>query len=575
MARKSGADMIVEVLEEEAVPFAFGIPGAQNLELYDALDRSQRVRPILVTDEQCASFMADGVSRSSGKLGCINLVPGAGLTHALSGIAEAFMDQVPLLVLSCGVRSDLDKAYQLHDIPQLELARPVTKAQYRVTDGGTIANVLRKACGVARRAPQGPVIVEIPANLMVFHHDPAGREAAEAEEPQDYVPHDAIAQAVRRLQEARQPLLYLGNGCSETPQADLVALAERLQAPVATTIQGKGVFPETHPLWLWCGFGAAAPKRLRGIAGACDATLAIGCRFAEVGTASYGIEPPRPLIHVDVDPEVLGRNYEADLPIRADAAVFVRDLLSRLPLRDRHEALQASIAQGQEGVEQAWIAWRKEGAVSGPRLFKSVQACFGPDTLYVVDSGNGLFVATESLRLERPRSFLAPVDFSCMGYALPAAIGAGLANPDRPVAAFMGDGAFLMTGLELMTAAQLRVPLALFVLRDRELTQIAQFQDTAFAHRCASDLPDFELRSLCAGLGVPFLSVEQNQDLEDRIAETRDRLRDGPIVIEVAVDNSQRTFFTQGVVRTNFGRLPWGERLHFVARALGRRAFGR
>ena len=450
----------------------------------------------------------------------------------------------------------------------------MTKDQYRVTDGGSIANVLRKACRAARRAPQGPVIVEIPANLMVFHHDPAGPEAIEADEPQRYEPSDAVAQAVARLQDARQPLLYLGNGCADTPQADLVALAERLQAPVATTIQGKGVFPESHPLWLWCGFGAAAPKRLRGIAGSCDATLAIGCRFAEVGTASYGIEPPRPMIHVDVDPEVLGRNYEADLPVRADAAIVVRDLLGGLPVRDRNDDLHASIAQAQEGIEQEWLNWRKEGAVSGPRLFKSVQAGFGPETIYVVDSGNGLFVAMESLRLEGSRSFLAPVDLSCMGYALPAAIGAGLANPDRTVAAFMGDGAFLMTGLELLTAAQLRVPLALFVLRDRELTQIAQFQDTAFAHRCASDLPDFELRSLCNGLGVPFLSIDRDQDLEDGIAETRKRLPDGPIVIEVAVDNTQRTFFTQGVVRTNFGRLPWGERLHFVARALARRAFG-
>ncbi len=193
----------------------------------------------------------------------------------------------------------------------------------------------------------------------------------------------------------------------------------------------------------------------------------------------------------------------------------------------------------------------------------------------MADIGNGLFVAMESLRLDQRRSFLAPVDFSRMGCALPAAIGAGLANPGRPVAAFMGDGAFLMIGLELMTAAQLRVPLAPFVLRGRELTQIAQFQDTAFAHRCESDLPDFELRGLCAGLGVPFLDLSRDRDLDDKLFETRDRLRDGPIVIEVAFDNTQRTFFTQGVVRTNFGRLPWSERLHFVARALARRAFGR
>jgi len=143
-----------------------------------------------------------------------------------------------------------------------------------------------------------------------------------------------------------------------------------------------------------------------------------------------------------------------------------------------------------------------------------------------------------------------------------------------PVVAIMGDGAFLMTGLELMTAAQLKVPVALFVLRDRELTQIAQFQDTAFAHRCASDLPDFELGDLCAGLGVRHLRIAGDAELDAAVAEVRARLEAGPVVAEVAVDNRERTYFTQGVVRTNFGRLPWGERLHFVARALGRRAFG-
>ena len=161
-----------------------------------------------------------------------------------------------------------------------------------------------------------------------------------------------------------------------------------------------------------------------------------------------------------------------------------------------------------------------------------------------------------------------------MGYALPAAIGAKLANPDANVVAIMGDGAFLMTGFELLTAAQLNVPLALFVLRDRELTQIAQFQDTAFAHRAASDLPDFELADLCKGLDVPYVKIAQDRELENGIAEARAVLSDGPVVVEVALDNRHRTYFTQGVVRTNFGRLPWQERLHFVARALERRLFG-
>ncbi len=177
----------------------------------------------------------------------------------------------------------------------------------------------------------------------------------------------------------------------------------------------------------------------------------------------------------------------------------------------------------------------------------------------------------ESLKLDRPRTFLAPVDFSCMGYALPAAIGGSLANPDRSVVAIMGDGAFLMTGMELMTAAQLEAPVALFILRDRELTQIAQFQDTAFARRSSSDLPDFDLGMLCRGLQVPYLSIDDESELSDAIGKAQEALKHGPVVIEVRFDNSQRTYFTEGVLRTNFARLPWTDRIRFAARALGRR----
>jgi len=570
MSKKSGAELVVAALEDEGVPFAFGIPGAQNLELYDVLDRSETVRPILVTDEQSASFMADGVSRSSERLGCINLVPGAGLTHALSGIAEAFMDGVPLLVLSSGVRSDTGKSFQLHDISQLDIARPVTKAQLRATDGGALYNVVRQACQIAQAPPQGPVIVEIPANLFVFRHEAESPEPAGVVGAVPIVAPEILAAVVNRLSACRRPLLYLGLGALEAG-VDLVTLAERLESPVATTIQGKGIYPENHPLSVWCGFGPTAPGFVRSLVGTCDATLAIGCRFAEVGTGSYGLEPARPLVHVDVDPGVFNKNYDADLAVQADAGTFVRGLLDLLPARDPDEDLRATIASGHESVREEWASWGSESGVCGPRLIQAIQEHFGPDAIYVADSGNGLFMTMECLRLDKSRSFLAPVDFSCMGYALPAAIGACLANLDKPVVAFMGDGAFLMTGLEMMTAAQLDLPVVLFVLRDRELTQIAQFQDTAFAHRSASDLPDFDLSALCRGLHVRHLVIADDTEIAGVLGEVGDTQNGQPIVVEVLFDNRPRTFFTKGVVRTNFGRLPWADRIRFVARAISRR----
>src|SRR5687767_1070993 len=167
----SGGEIVVRALEDEGIPFTFGIPGTHNIELYDALARSTKVRPVLVTDEQSASFMADGLWRASGKLGCANLVPGAGLTHAMSGIAEAYLDNVPMLVLGCGIRRDTPHAFQLHDVDQMALAAPITKAQFRPQTGQELYQMLRTACTMARSGVPAPVFVEVPANLYLFKSD--------------------------------------------------------------------------------------------------------------------------------------------------------------------------------------------------------------------------------------------------------------------------------------------------------------------------------------------------------------------------------------------------------------------
>lgn len=572
----TGGDIVVRALEDEGVRFAFGIPGTHNIELYDALSRSTRVRPILVTDEQSASFMADAVSRSSGQLGCVNVVPGAGLTHALSGVAEAFLDGIPLLVLGCGVRTDSGKSFQLHDVDQAAIVRPVTKAQLRPAQGSELYATLRRACRLARSAPPGPVFVEIPVNHYLFRHEP-GFEAWQDDAVEAAVPtpdREALERVRELLAGSSRPLIYLGLGAAGAG-ADLVALAERLDAPVATTIQGKGVFPERHPLWVWCGFGAAAPPFARRIAASCDLTLAIGCRFSEVGTGSYSLTPPGPLIHVDVDPSVLGRNYPTDLAVVADAATFVATLLETLPPRPRDPSLRAAIRDGHERA----LARRPAGdsdRVAPTLLLETLQTAYGPDAVYSTDSGNGTFLAMETLRLDRPRSFLAPVDYSCMGYAVPAALGAALACPGRPAVALAGDGAFLMTGLEILTAGQLQVPITVLVLRDRELAQIAQFQETALARKTASRLPDYDLAALSRALGAEYFLLARNPDVAAVLRAARAVHGAGqPALVEVEIDYSTPTYFTQGVVRATLGRLPWRDRIRFVTRALGRRLPGR
>jgi acetolactate synthase I/II/III large subunit len=571
----TGGEIVARALHDEGILHTFGIPGTHNIELYDALAESP-VRPVLVTDEQSASFMADGYWRASGRLACVNLVPGAGLTHALSGIAEAFLDTVPLLVLGCGIRQDFPKAYQLHDIDQLALARPVTKAAYRIERGDHLYPEIRRACALARAGAPGPVMVEVPVDLYLSRHDV---DPGDWGAPVPIAPPVATGEQVDRAAAllnapGSRPLVYLGLGAAAAG-ADLVTLAERLEAPVATTFQGKGAFPESHPLFLWNGFGAAAPPFARAIAERRTATLAIGCRFGEVGTGSYGLEPPRPLVHVDIDPAVPGRNYATDLAVASDAAAFVRSLLPRLAPRPRDEALRAAIGTGHGHVWRDWLSRTPGERVTPARLLRAIQDALGGETVFTSDSGNGTFLAMECLRLERPGKFLAPVDYSCMGYAVPAALGAKLARPDCPVVALAGDGALLMTGLELLTAAQQGVAVTVFVLRDRELAQIAQFQATALNRKTASELPDYDAGGLARAVGVEALRLDRDADIPDVLARVRELLAAGrPVLVDVAIDYSRKTFFTSGVVKTNLLRFPWPERLRFIGRALGRKLLG-
>lgn len=565
----TGADSVVRALEDEDVPFVFGIPGTHTIELYDALAQSSSVKPVLVTDEQSASFMADGVWRASGRLGCCALVPGAGLTHALSGIAEALLDTIPVLVLGCGVRRDTGMAFQLHDIDQMALARPVTKSVMRPEHGADLYRTIREACRIARAGVPGPVFVEVPAELYLLTHEDDTAPLLSLGTPPPQPPLELVERAAALLTHARRPMLYLGFGARG---ADVVALAETLEAPVATTVHGKGVFPESHPLALWPGFGDAAPPFARAVARECDATLAIGCRFGEVATGSYGAQPRRPLIHVDIGHTALERNVDTDLAIVSDARAFVDALLGRLTHRPIDVVMRAAIRDGHAAVEREWRETASPTGVTPHTLIDGVQRRFGPATLYTADSGNGTFLAMECLRLERAGHFLAPVDYACMGYSVPAAIGAKLARPETPCVALTGDGAFLMTGLELLTAAHLEVAVAVIVLRDHELAQIAQFQSLALGRKSASELPNYGLEQLCAGMGVQYLRLDRDVEIADVLDQAAGITeRGGPVVVDVAIDYSHKTYFTRGVVKTNFGRLPWADRLRFVLRALGRR----
>lgn len=574
--RIRGAELAAKALDDEKALFAFGIPGTHNIELYDALERT-RVAPILVANEQAASFMADGLARSSNgeRVGVINVVPGAGITHALSGIAEAYLDNVPMVVLAAGIRTDTGRAYQLHAVDQLAILRPVVKSAVRAERAEDIYPLLRQAFAIARSGVPGPAAVEIPANSLMQAHEVDDPEAAFARlaPPQESwtLGDDAVQAAADLLNAAKRPALYVGRGAAAAA-TELIAAAEALQAPVATTIQGKGVFPESHPLWLWNTVGRAAPHFAKDLLDRADAVLAVGCRFGEVATGSYGWKPPENLIHIDLDERVLGANYEAKIAIHADARAFMEKLLPLLRPRPADASLARMIAAGRESVTASQRAAKSKDRVSPFALFDALQRRAGKDAVYTADSGNGTFLAMEHLRLEAPDRLLAPVDYSCMGYAVPAAIGAKLAYPERDVVALEGDGALLMTGMELMTAARYGVGVLVVLLRDGELAQIAQFQRTALARQNSTVLHTYDAADFAKTTGCVHYMLDDDEKigavLERAFADTR---LGRPVIVEAAIDYSQKTYFTRGVLATNFLRLSWAERVRMVGRIAGRK----
>jgi len=567
--RTRGSALVVQALEDAGARWAFGIPGTHNIELYDALTQSARVSPVLVTDEQSAGFMADGVSRSSDSVGVVNLVPGAGVTHALSGIAEALLDGIPLVVLACGIRRDSGRAYQLHDIDQTALLRPVTKAVLSPGHPGEIYATVRHAFDLARSGTPGPVAVEIPADHYLLTHDvddPVEPDPIPAPPPPRA---DQVAAVAALLRAAERPLIYVGYGAREVGP-DLVTLAERFGAPVATTIQGKGVFPERHPLWVWNGVGRSAPSFARELAETCDALLAIGCRFSEVGTGSWGFTPPSALVHVDINADVFNRNFTARIAVQTDARAFVTALLAEGGEAREWGERTEHIAAGHAEVHEGWRRDVSADRVSPARFFAALQR-LAPEAIVTTDSGNGTFLAMEHLRLERPGRFLAPVDYSCMGYAVPAAIGAKLANPDTDVVALVGDGAVLMTGLETLTAAATGAAPVFCVLRDGELAQIAQFQRVALGAAAHSTLPDYSVAHLAAAVGADYVACADDRHVDRALAAAFGASRAGrPVFVEVAIDYTHTTYFTKGVVATTFWRLPWRDRLGLLGRAVGR-----
>ncbi|MEJ2383034.1 MAG: thiamine pyrophosphate-binding protein [Xanthomonadales bacterium] len=572
--KKTAAWLVRRALEELGVRFTFGIPGVHNIELYDELQESETITPLLVTHEGGAAFMADAYARVSGSPGVLVVVPAAGLTHAMSGVGEAYLDGIPMLVLSGGIRTDLEHGFQLHELDQQALMRPLTKAAYRIDSYDEAVATVYRAWRTALEGEPGPVFVEVPANLQLL--------AAEVAEPPsfDLLPEpvacdpEAIAAAADLLASAERPGIFVGWG-ARAVRDDIRRIAERLGAPVATTLQGLDAFPADHPLHTGMGFGPSAVPAAENAFKRCDAMLAVGTRFAEICTGSYGSVPPERLVHIDINPEALGRNFPAAVPIHADARdalpALAEALEDALPPRD-FDGLAASIAADKAAWRDEWLQHDSGGRVNPARFFGALRERLDDAAVIVADDGNHTFLTAELMPIRSGGSYLSPTDFNCMGYCVPGTIGAKLAAPDRQVVGIVGDGAFLMTAMESLTAVNNELPVAWFVFNDGELSQIAQAQTMPYQRTTCTTLQTLDYAHFAAATGCAFVAIGSDEEVAAGVERAIELLRENrPVIVDVRIDYSKKTRFTTGTVKTNIRRFDTRNKLRIVSRALWRK----
>ena len=593
--KKTGAWLVRYALEQIGVRHTFGIPGVHNTEIYDELNNSESIQPMLVTHEGGGAFMADAVSRVSDSLGTLLIVPAAGVTHAASGIGEAFLDGIPMLIISGGVRSDSEFQYQLHDMDQHALLEPITKARFKIQHQNDILKTIYQAYEIATQGEPGPVFIEVPVNIQLYtaavdqplSYEQYKQEQNTASLAQELSVNDSLLDsAVDILLQSKAPGLFLGWGAVDV-SLDTQKIADLLGAPVATTLQGLSAFPANHPLHTGMSFGPAAVPAATNAFEKCDAMLAIGTRFGEIATGSFGVTVPENLVHIDINSKVLSANYPAKVAIEADARIVVPALLRKLEARLseskelageislRKEKLTQAIKQDKATYREEWHKHDSGERVNPVCLFDALREQLPDDGFVVIDDGNHTFLTAELMPIHTPRHMISPTDFNCMGYAVPATIATKLMHLDKDVVGIIGDGAFLMTCMEIATAASNDLGAIFIIFNDGELSQISQAQQVPYNRKTCTVLRDSRFEGVALATGAHYVRIENNEAVKQGLEQAWTESKAGkPVIVDVNIDYSKKTRFTKGIVGTNLKRLPLNMKVKMISRALVRKVTG-
>jgi acetolactate synthase-1/2/3 large subunit len=528
MTPRTGGEWVVLALRAEGVRHVFGIPGIHNLAIYDALLRQSEITHILARHEQGAAFMADGYARASGQPGVVVVTTGPGATNTLTPLVESYAGSQPVLVLMSDIPSALigKEVGALHEVTnQIDCFKPVCRWAETLRDAPAIPGAVQGAFHLLRTGRPGPIALSIPTDLLTASVEAQLTPGASGRRPPCEV--RLIEGAARHLASAERPLIISGGGAvSAEAGSELYALARRLRAPVVTTVMGRGIIPETDPLWL----GVLPNKRATQAAiEAADVVLAVGCRFAHRSTRglllNLAFRPDQALIHLDLDATVIGKMYPPALGIVGDA-------------RDGLSGVVRALGPGPGTSEWDWSWLATLRAARGPRytgdvgrLITILREALAPDAIVVNDQTGINYWMEWHFPVLHPRTFLYPVGSATLGYAVPAALGAKLAHPQRQVVAVAGDGGFLYSVNELATAVKYGLGVVFLVLNDQRLGAIKWLQEALYGRWGEAELANPDFPALAHAFGLEGQRVERLDDLPRALDKALGHR--GPVLLEL------------------------------------------